>query len=70
LFLHGKFLYLEKKPGGIRFRMLKMDRWKIVLLFVLIIGAGGFAAPFLLIQEKLPGLSSEEKVVADNPINP
>gem|GEM_PF-1365976 len=45
--------------------MLKMNRLIIVLLFVLIIGAGGFAAPFLLIQEKLPGLSSEEKVVAD-----
>lgn len=45
--------------------MLKMNRWKTVLLFVLIIGAGGFAALFLLIQEKLPGLSSEKKVVAE-----
>ncbi|AFV11949.1 putative membrane protein [Thermacetogenium phaeum DSM 12270] len=65
MFLHGKFLYLEKKTGGIRFEMLKMNRLIIVLLFVLIIGAGGFAAPFLFIQEKLPGLSSEEKVVTE-----
>jgi hypothetical protein len=65
LFLSGKFLYLRKKPGGIRLRMLKVNRLIIVLLFVLTIGAGGFAAPFLLIQEKLLGPSSEEKVVAE-----